>query len=187
MVFSVFAACVATQRVETWSRSGRTSQTPEAVVDALALSYVGQRVTENGTFEETRLASDFGGAPTIVAYYSLDSEESAISLRDISWLSERFGARGLHVVAISVDGPERLADVRKEIAWRRYPYEWVMDTPEHAERISHSREMPMGFLVLGGRIMRRSFGIVQDQGRTIWGGMRVQFQLDELLPKLVER
>ncbi len=182
VLLSLFAATVFTQQIESWSRAGRTWKSPEVVVDALALSYVAKPASGDTTPGSIRVAGDFADAPTIVAYYSLDTEESAVMLRDMSWLADAFGRRGLRVVAISIDGTDRAGDVRAEMKWRSYPYEWVIDTPEHAARISTIRDMPMGFLVINGRIVHRSFGIDQEHGRTIWGGMRVQRLLDELLP-----
>jgi hypothetical protein len=184
---SLLASAVATLRVEAWSRSARSWATPEAVLDALAVSYVARDVDTDGSLGAVRLASDLGARPAIIAYYSVDGEDSAILLRDIAWLTERFLARGLHVVAISVDGPSRAADIRAEMARREYPYNWVMDTDEHAMRLRQSHDMPMAFLVVGGRIVKRSFGIDQQVGRSVWGGMRVQTELDEVLPPATAR
>lgn len=152
-------------------------------MDALALSYVARPALHEPAPGEMRVASDFGDAPTLLAYFSVNDEASGIMLRDMSWLTERFGRRGLRVIAISVDGETSAAAVSKEAEWRDYPYEWVVDSPEHARRISTGRDMPMGFLVRNGRVVRHSFGIVQDQGRTIWGGARIQMELDDSLPK----
>ncbi len=187
VIFSLFAATIATQQVESWSRAGRHWAMPDTVLDALALSYVAKPVSEaigSGAF---RVASDLGDGPAIVAYYSVATEESAIMLRDISWLSEAFRQRGLRVIAISIDGPDHVRDVLAEMRWRNYPYDWVVDTPEHAARISTSRDMPIGFLIDHGRVLQRSFGIDRDRGRTIWGGMRVQMLLDEILPSAGQR
>lgn len=148
----------------------------------MALSFVGRLASAPDSPAATRVFSHYSKGPVILAYFSMDTEESAIMLRDISWLTERFAPRGLRVVAICVDTISRAAELRTERHQSNYPYEWIFDSPEHARRLVRSRAMPMGFLVINGAFARRSFGIVQEQGRTIFGSMRIQVQLDDLLP-----
>lgn len=183
LLFAFAAAGAVTQQVETWSHRERTWRTPDAVVDALAASYVASPATADAVTRDVRFLQDLGDAPTILAYFSTRTQESGIMLRDIAWLTERFRSRGLRVVAICVDGLASRDEVVAEAEWREYPYEWLIDSPEHARRISQSRDMPLGFLVLHGKVVLHSFGIVPEQGRTIFGGVRIQMMLDDSLPK----
>ncbi|MCC6317429.1 MAG: redoxin domain-containing protein [Gemmatimonadaceae bacterium] len=181
IVLSLGCALWATREVEAWSRTGTDPRTPDAVVDALARSFVGRPIDSRhtGVFRAER---DFPGPAVIFAYYSIEDEYSHIMLRDLSWLSERFAERGLRVVAIALDDTSHLPAIRRERKVRGYPFEWLLDTEGHASALQLARPVPMAFLFVGDTLVRRSFSIVQEQGRTIWGSMRVQMQLHELLP-----
>jgi hypothetical protein len=167
------------------ARSLQTAFRPytSAAIQALALSFVAKPVRDGAPSAEFRALPDFNDPWRLVVYWSLEDEASALTLRDMGWLHEEFEAKGLRIIAISVDSPDRFSDLVQESSFRDFRFAVLQDSPGHARLMRRASLLPVVLLVApDGSVRETTIGISDRQRRSYWGTPPAFSRLRELLP-----
>lgn len=162
-------------------QSGYRPYSPQAI-QALALSFVAKPVAEGTDNVDFRTLRSYTDPLTLIVYWSLEDEASGLALRDMGWLHDEFESRGLRIIAVSVDSPDRYSDLAAETSYRNFRFHVLQDSPGHARLMRRASQLPIVLLVAAdGSVKETTTGVSETLRRSYWGMPAAHTRLQELL------
>jgi peroxiredoxin len=96
---------------------------------------------------DLRLASLRHHGPVIVEFWATWCDSCGVALTELETWRKQYGARGLEIVAFSVDGTRNTSLVRPYVLRQHIHYPVAMDGDQRIQRSYQANEIPTSFLV----------------------------------------
>jgi len=96
---------------------------------------------------ELSLAALRARGPVVIDFWATWCEPCREALTELETWRKRYGARGLSIVAVSVDGPRNIAKVRPYVSRLKLGCPVVIDDDQSIQRLYQVTQMPTAFLV----------------------------------------
>ncbi len=128
-------------------------------IGSAAPEFSAEVVTDAGIPGATRTLADYRGEVVLLNIWATWCGPCREEMPSLQKLHERFGAEGLHVVAVSVDDPSASGAIREFAQQYGLTFELLHDRSGAIQRQYHTTGVPET-LVIGrdGRILRKQIG-----------------------------